>query len=111
MEIAQEREGDVVVVRLKGRLDSSAAPAVEEGLSRALGGVPPRVAIDLEGLDYISSAGLRVFLVVAKKVQQAKGKVTLCGLTPSVHEVFTVSGFDTIFSIHSDRAAAVAAAR
>jgi anti-anti-sigma factor len=110
MDIAQERDGEVVIVRLKGRFDSSGAPAVEEALSRALGGVPPRLAIDMGGLDYISSAGLRVLLVLAKKVQQAKGKVTLCGLKPNVRDVFTVSGFDTIFSIHADPASAVAAA-
>src|SRR5205814_8270227 len=49
--------------------------------------------------------------VVAKKVQQAKGKVALFGLSPNVREVFTVSGFDTIFSVVPDSAAAIAAVR
>jgi len=62
-------------------------------------------------LEYISSAGLRVLLVMAKKVQQAKGKVALFGLSPNVREVFSVSGFDTIFSIQPDSAAALAAVR
>ena len=65
----------------------------------------------MSGLDYISSAGLRVLLVMAKKVQQAKGKVALYGLVPNVREVFAVSGFDTIFSIQPDSAAALAAVR
>jgi anti-anti-sigma factor len=111
MQVSQERDGEVVVALLSGRLDSSAAPAAEEGLSAALGGVPPRVAIDMTELSYISSAGLRVLLVMAKKVQQQKGKVALFGLVPNVREVFTVSGFDTIFSIAADRAAAVASVR
>jgi anti-sigma B factor antagonist len=111
MEISQERDGDVVIVRLSGRLDSSAAPAAEERLSAALTGTPPRVAIDMGQLVYISSAGLRVLLVLAKKVQQEKGKVALGGLAANVREVFTVSGFDTIFPIEADATAAVAAVR
>jgi anti-anti-sigma factor len=111
MEISRERDGEVVIVRLAGRLDSSAASAAEEGLLVALGGVPPRLAIDLTGLSYISSAGLRVLLVVAKKVQQQQGKVALFGLHTNVREVFTISGFDTIFSIAPDSAAALAAVR
>jgi anti-anti-sigma factor len=54
---------------------------------------------------------LRVLLVVAKKVQQAKGKVVLFGLVPNVREVFSISGFDQIFSIEPDADAAVAAVR
>jgi anti-anti-sigma factor len=111
MEVVRESEGEVVVARLQGRLDSSAALATEEELTAALGNEPPRVAIDMTGLSYISSAGLRVLLVVAKKVQQQNGKVALFGLLPNVREVFTVSGFDSIFAIHGDRAAAVAAVR
>lgn len=111
MEISRERDGEVVVVRLAGRLDSNAASAAEEGLLVALGGVPPRLAIDMTGLSYISSAGLRVLLVVAKKVQQQRGKVALFGLAPNILEVFTVSGFDTIFAIADGSAAALAAVR
>ena len=109
MEFSQEKTGEVAIVRLAGRLDSGAAHAAEEGFNGVLGAGTPRLAIDMTKLDYISSAGLRVLLVVAKKVQQAKGKVALFGLSPNVREVFTVSGFDTIFSIVPDSAAAVAA--
>lgn len=111
MDIAQERDGDVVVVRLSGRLDSSAAPTAEERLSAALSGDSPRVAIDMSALGYISSAGLRVLLVVGKKVQQQKGKLALGGLAANVREVFTATGFDSIFTIADDAAAAVAAVR
>jgi anti-anti-sigma factor len=109
MEIAQEHQGEVVIVTLTGRLDSSAAQSAESKLGDTIGTGVPHVAIDMSGLDYISSAGLRVLLVLAKKVQQAKGKVALFGLMPNVREVFSVSGFDTIFSIQPDRAAAAAA--
>jgi anti-anti-sigma factor len=111
MEFAHEQAGDVVIVRLSGRLDSGAAHSAEDGFNGVLGSGTPRLAVDMTKLDYISSAGLRVLLVVAKKVQQAKGKVALFGLSPNVSEVFSVSGFDTIFSVVSDSAAAVAAVR
>lgn len=111
MELKQERDGDVVIVRLSGRLDSSAASTAEEALLGALTDNPPRLAIDMTALDYISSAGLRVLLVLAKKVQQQKGKVALGGLAANVREVFAVSAFDTIFTIAPDAAAAVTAAR
>jgi anti-anti-sigma factor len=111
MEIAREQDGGVAVVRLTGRFDSSAAAAAQEGFDAALGGEAPHLAVDMSSLDYISSAGLRVLLVLAKKVQQAKGKVALYGLNPNVREVFSVSGFDTIFSIQPDAAAALAAIR
>src|ERR1700720_761308 len=111
MEFTQEQAGDVVIVRLAGRLDSGAARSAEDGVNAVLAGGTSRLAVDMSGLDYISSAGLRVLLVMAKKVQQAKGKVALYGLVPNVREVFAVSGFDTIFSIQPDSAAALAAVR
>ena len=111
MEFAQEQSGDVMIVKLAGRLDSSAAQPAEENLTRALAGGAPHLAIDMSALQYISSAGLRVLLVVAKKVQQAKGKMVLFGLLPNVREVFSVSGFDKIFAIQSDADAAIAAVR
>jgi anti-anti-sigma factor len=111
MEFAQEQAGDIVIVRLAGRLDSGAARSAEDGFNAVLTSDSPQLAVDMTKLDYISSAGLRVLLVMAKKVQQAKGKVALFGLSPNVREVFSVSGFDTIFSIQPDSAAALAAVR
>jgi len=111
MDIAREQQGEIVIVKLAGRFDSSAAPSAETEFNAALGSGAPHLAIDMTGLDYISSAGLRVLLVMAKKVQQAAGKVALFGLNPNVREVFSVSGFDTIFTIQPDAAAAVASVR
>ena len=109
MDFAQEQAGDVVIAKLSGRLDSSTAPPTEENFSRLLASGPLHLAIDLSNLEYISSAGLRVLLVVARKLQQAKGKVVLFGLVQNVREVFQISGFDRIFVIAPDMAAAVAA--
>ena len=113
MEFAQDKVGEVSIVKLAGRLDSSTAQPTEESFTQMLGSGTPRLAIDMSRLEYISSAGLRVLLVVAKKVQQAQGKMVLFGLVPNVREVFSVSGFDKILAIQSDADAdaAVAAVR
>ena len=111
MEFAQEEAGDILIVRLAGRLDSSTSPQAEENLTRALASGKPHLATDLSQLEYISSAGLRVLLVVAKKLQQVQGKVVLFGLGANVREVFAISGFDRIFAIEPDEAAALAALR
>ncbi|HEY1797886.1 MAG TPA: STAS domain-containing protein [Stellaceae bacterium] len=110
MDIERDNDGDVAIFRLSGRFDSAAAGFAEGGLGSAVTGTP-RLVLDLSGLDYISSAGLRVILVLARKVQQAAGKLALFGLRPTVREVFTVSGFDTIISIQPDAAAALAQVR
>ena len=109
MEFAQEQSGDALIVKLSGRLDSSSAQSAEERFTQVLAGGAVHLAIDMSQLDYISSAGLRVLLVVAKKVQRAKGKVVLFGLARNVREVFSISGFDRIFTIEPNMAAAVAA--
>jgi anti-anti-sigma factor len=111
MEFTQELSGDVVIVRLSGRLDSGTAQSAEENFTQVLGDRALRLAIDMANLEYISSAGLRVLLVVAKKVQRANGKVVLFGLVRNVREVFAISGFDRIFAIQPDMAAAVTAMR
>lgn len=109
MEFSEKREGDVAIVKIGGRLDGNAAQPAEESFARVLANGSPHIAIDMSGLDYISSAGLRVLLVIAKKAQQTKRKVVLFGLMSNVREIFSISGFDKIFSIHANAQAAVAA--
>ena len=55
--------------------------------------------IDFKSLDYISSAGLRVLIMVAKKLKAAQGSLVLCNLDEKIYEVFNVSGFTAIFDI------------
>ena len=111
MELTTVKIGAVSVLDAAGRIDSVTAKSLEEKLLSLVREAPPALILDFTKVDYISSAGLRVLLVVAKKVQQAKGKMVLFGLGPNVREVFSVSGFDKIFVIQSDAAAAVAAVR
>lgn len=111
MQMAHDRQGDVRIVRLSGRLDSVAALSAEIGFDAALGDMRPRIVLDLTRLDYISSAGLRMLLVIAKRIEQKQGGIALFGLLPDVREIFSVSGFDTIFAILPDSTAAIEAVR
>ena len=65
--------------------------------------------LDLEHLSYISSAGLRVILLVAQQLQGRAVKFSVCSLPESVREVFQISGFDQIISTYATRASALSA--
>lgn len=90
-----------------GRLDATSAPEAEEQLKKCLDDGNNKLLIDMKGLDYISSAGLRVLLVVAKRLRQSNGKIALCQMVDSVKEVFDISGFSSIFNIFDTESEAV----
>ena len=107
MDVNDETVGDALVVMPRGRLDSNTSPAFEAHLLGRVEG-PARVVVDFTGLDYISSAGLRVLLMASKKARQGGAKLALCGLQPAVREVFEISGFLSILTVCDDRAQALA---
>jgi anti-anti-sigma factor len=109
MEIAEETQGATLVVRPAGRLDRTTSPELERLLLARIEGGAARLLLDLAALDYVSSAGLRVVLVAGKRLKAANGALLLCGLKPAIREVFEISGFATLFPIHPDAAAALAA--
>jgi anti-sigma B factor antagonist len=99
------------VVVPQGRLDFGAAPELQQQIEAALAGTsgPPKaLIIDCAGLDYVSSAGLRVFLVTARAAQRAGVAFALCTLKPAVREVFDLSGFSRVLAVLADRSAALA---
>lgn len=99
---------EVLVLALKGRLDSVNAGAVELQITDEIKRGANRLVLDFSEVPYVSSAGLRVVLVVAKRLKEVGGKLVLIGLTPSVHEVFGISGFLQILTVCEDRDAAMA---
>ncbi len=96
MDIAKEMTAGHCVIRLTGRLDAVTAPELEGFLTGVIDEGQARVAVDLSALDYVSSAGLRVFLVAAKKLKIAKGEFSLTGLKDNIKEVIEISGFPSI---------------
>jgi anti-sigma B factor antagonist len=107
MEISERKVSDVCVVGISGRLDSATSDGLAERLHQLIDRGEKRLVIDAEKLDYISSTGLRVLLVAAKRLKSADGKIVLSSLKPHILEVFEIAGFTSIFPIysHSDQAA------
>jgi anti-anti-sigma factor len=108
MDLATKHDGKSLIVSLIGRLDVVNAPRFEANMLEEVQRGETSFILDLAGLDYISSAGLRALLVLAKRVQAQQGQLYLCGLCGGVREVFDVSGFSGIFACCPDLAAAQA---
>ena len=111
MKVRLESIGLTTVVIPEGRLDFGAAAGFQAQLEQVVAGAgagPAGVIIDCAGLDYVSSAGLRVFLLAARASQRAGLAFSMCALTPVVREVFDVSGFSRVIAMHADRTAALA---
>lgn len=100
MNITEKTENDTIIVSLSGRLDASSAPEAEQHLNKVIDN-SKKLIINLSELEYISSAGLRVLLVAAKKLRHTNGNLALCSLQDGVKEVFDISGFSSIFNIYT----------
>jgi anti-anti-sigma factor len=91
------------LVSLKGRIDSATASAFEQATQELFATHNARALLDFSAVDYISSAGLRVVLMAAKRAKQAQGRLLLCGMSQHVREVFEISGFLKIIDSVADR--------
>jgi len=109
MEITERATADIVTLGVSGRLDSTTAKTFEDTILGRIESGDRRLVVDLSQLDYISSAGLRVFALAGKRLKNANGKLVLCGFKKTipyntlnripdpVREVFDTSGFSSIF--------------
>jgi anti-anti-sigma factor len=109
MEIKKERVGDTYVVTATGRLDGIYSTAFANQVGELLTGTNPKILIDFTDIDYVSSAGLRALLLLVKKAKGSGSVFALCGVNEQVREVLEISGFTSMFSIHSGRAEGIAA--
>jgi anti-anti-sigma factor len=94
-------QGDVLILKPVGRLDSTSAPELERVVTEQLDNDMKRLVFDLADMDYVSSAGLRVILLAGKKLRSTQGKMVLVGMRDLVREVFEMSGFLTLFNVAS----------
>lgn len=108
MKMSVSESGSFFKVSLDGRLDANSAAEAEAGLFDVISKCGGLLLLDLSGLEYVSSAGLRVMLVAAKRIQQRGGKLAVHGLNGNVKEVFDISGFTAVFKIFPDEASAAA---
>ena len=107
MEISTRRAGDAWIVSLVGNLDSATSPRTQQELEAIVSQGAQRIAVDFSALDYISSAGLRVLLGLAKQVRGKGGALRTFGLNQTVREVFDISGFSMILPVFPSEADAL----
>lgn len=109
MNIVWERQEEAAVARLEGRVDGSNAQDFQGALESGLDPDARVVVLDCERLAFISSAGLRVFLMLAKQLRERGARIGLCSLSAAVFEVFAISGFEKVIPIYASRAEAMGA--
>lgn len=108
MQISTRTTNDIHIVAVTGSLDSTTSPEAQKSLDGVLAGAK-KVALDFSQLDYISSAGLRILLGVAKQLRAKGGTLGMFGLNQSVREVFEISGFSSILPVYQSEAEALGA--
>ncbi|MEO6326491.1 MAG: STAS domain-containing protein [Thermoanaerobaculia bacterium] len=112
MEIHETTADDVVVLAIDGRLDTKTAHTLESKVHELLSAAQLRIVIDMASLQYLSSAGLRVLLMLGKKLNGTdNGSLALCAMNESVREVFDIAGFTSVFTICKTREEALASFR
>jgi len=89
-----------------GPLNAATAPAAEATLAGTIDAGASHLILNLVGVDYISSAGLRVLVATSKKLSRQNGKLVLCELQPCVREIFEISGLLTILAVAATEAEA-----
>lgn len=97
MHINKTINEEKLTIALEGRLDTTTAPLLEAELKKSIGGMSVLV-LDFSGLEYLSSAGLRV-LLAAQKVMNKQGKMVLHGVNETIMEIFEVTGFIDILTV------------
>jgi anti-sigma B factor antagonist len=107
MDITEELAGQVLTIALGGRLDGTTSKGVEERILKVIEGGQRTRVIDLQHLDYISSIGLRVLMLAAKRLKTVGGSIVLCALQQNVKQVFDIAGFGVLFRTFETRAQAV----
>ncbi len=100
MQMTTDVSEEVTILSLDGDLNATNSRDVESYLSNIIDEGNRKLLINLDGLNYISSAGLRVMLMANKKLKNAEGELKLCGLNDTVKEVFEIAGFHMILNIY-----------
>lgn len=99
MEVVKREKNGILILSIKDRLDAVSAPEAETIIYECIDLGARRIIINLEELNYISSAGLRILLLSGRKMKKNGGKIVICSMGPNVKRVFDISGFTIVFEI------------
>lgn len=108
MQIQGKKAGNAYIIEVKGRMDTVSAPEFETACAQWMEQGERALVVDFSGLEYISSAGLRVLLTVARRLKSLAGTICFCAIPPMVEKVFTISGFNSMFAMHDSVESALA---
>lgn len=107
IDVKWRREGDIAIASVLGRIDNASADDFRNLVEDGLGPDDDFLVVDMEKVAFMSSAGLRACLILAKKI--GRGKFALCSLTQLNREVVAISGFDQLIPVHETQAVAIEA--
>ena len=107
MTITSTHAGDAVVLRVAGRLDAITSPEFEKTCQQCINSESRRMVVDFEGVDYISSAGLRAILLAGKAVHAGGGVLGLSGLRGTVKDTLEMAGFCALYPVYDSMEAAL----
>ena len=110
MELQTQDIANILLMRVEGRVDHTTAQHFQDLLLPQLNGCTGEVQkalLDLSGIHYMSSAGLRVLMLAGRQCQKQQGEIVLAALSPMLQEVFRISRFDTVFKVFATVRAAL----
>lgn len=99
MQITTNISNQNLIISLSGRLDTITSPQLEEEINRSSFDEIETVTLNMRSLEYISSAGLRVILMLHKKLAGTNGKLRLINVNDMIMEIFTMTGMDSFLEI------------
>lgn len=103
MELSLQKQEKILAVLVTGKLDSITCFEFEDRLQKSISDGERLILLDFSQLDYISSAGLRVLLLLAKRLKSLPGTLVLCEPNKNVQEIFNISGFSQLLKIFPTR--------
>lgn len=106
-EVARRDNAEVSILNIKGYLDAHTAPDFEKSIKNLINEDRYRIVIDLDGLQYISSAGLGVFMGFVEEVRQNSGDIKISSASPKVFKVFDLLGFPSLYEFYKSAEEAV----
>jgi len=109
MELTEQKKGSITIIGIAGRLDTTNYGLLDKKLITLIEEGENKIIFDCSKMDYISSSGLRIFLMALKKIKLSAGSFVLCSLQETIREIFEIAGFTTIFEIYKTKEEALKA--
>lgn len=107
IDLKEEKKGDILILRIKGRLDAISSPMAEKKVFDCINNGQFRLLLDFAGVSYLSSAGMRMLLSTTKRLKSLSGRLIVCSISSNVMDVLKMSGFDHVLEIAYDETEAL----